>query len=154
MSAGGAPGLGGHSSSQDFDLNLAPIIDCFTVLITFMLVSASFLSIGILEAGIGTPSQTSSPSKPPDVTLELRLVQGNRMELKVAGKESHTFDLEAQGGAWDFAGLTQQIAGIQKRWPQTEAIVLSATDDIEYLHIIQCMEKLHQIIPNILLGGF
>ena len=31
---------GSESGGQDFDLNLAPIIDCFTVLITFMLVHA------------------------------------------------------------------------------------------------------------------
>ena len=39
-------------NSLDFELNLAPIIDCFTVLIAFILISASFASINILDAGI------------------------------------------------------------------------------------------------------
>ena len=41
-----------HDTSQDFDVNITPIIDSFTVLITFMLASASFLSVGIFDAGI------------------------------------------------------------------------------------------------------
>ena len=44
---------------KDFDLNLAPIIDCMTVLITFMLASASFLSIGILDAGVAAAGATA-----------------------------------------------------------------------------------------------
>ena len=39
-----------RGGSLDFELNLAPIIDCLVVLITFMLASASFLSISIFDA--------------------------------------------------------------------------------------------------------
>ena len=35
---------------QDFELNITSIIDCFTVLIAFILTSASFISIGIIDA--------------------------------------------------------------------------------------------------------
>jgi biopolymer transport protein ExbD len=44
--------VGGESGkkSREFDLNLAPIIDCLTVLITFLLASAAFLAIGQLTA--------------------------------------------------------------------------------------------------------
>ena len=48
----------GNSSGQDVDLNITPIIDCFTVLITFLLASASFLSIGFFE--VYTPGKTAS----------------------------------------------------------------------------------------------
>ena len=152
MNVGGEGG--GKSGSQDFDLNLAPIIDCFTVLITFMLVSASFLSIGILEAGVGAPAQSSESSKPPEIALEVEMQPDFRMKLKVSGRDSRTIDLASQGGTWDFSGLNREISGIQQKWPQTHSLVLSATNDIEYLHIVQCMEKLHQVVPDILLGGF
>jgi biopolymer transport protein ExbD len=51
----------GGGNSQDADINLAPIIDCFTVLIAFMLVSASFLSIGVLDAGIAAAYNLPKP---------------------------------------------------------------------------------------------
>ncbi|NDF14013.1 hypothetical protein EB061_01655 [bacterium] len=44
MSAGGGGGEG------DVELNIAPIVDCFTVLIAYMLVSMSFIQLSIFEA--------------------------------------------------------------------------------------------------------
>ncbi len=44
---------------QDFELNLASIIDCFVVLIAFILVSTSFFSIGIIDAEVAGASTTS-----------------------------------------------------------------------------------------------
>ena len=41
-----------HAGETDFELNLASIIDCFTVLITYLLVSASFISLGILDVSV------------------------------------------------------------------------------------------------------
>lgn len=64
---------GSKGGSQDFDINLAPIIDCFTVLITFMLVSASFLAIGIFDAGVEAAGTSAANTKPPAVHLELSL---------------------------------------------------------------------------------
>jgi biopolymer transport protein ExbD len=37
--------FGGGGNGQEVELNITPIIDCFTVLITFLLASASFLSL-------------------------------------------------------------------------------------------------------------
>ncbi|MEK7690751.1 MAG: biopolymer transporter ExbD, partial [Bdellovibrionota bacterium] len=80
---------GGHSgSSQDFDLNLAPIIDCFTVLITFLLISASFLSIGILDAGISAPgAQTESEPQGASVDLTLKITADRGYRIKIEGTQ-------------------------------------------------------------------
>ena len=37
---------------NEVELNLTPVLDCFTVLITFLLASAGFLSIGFFEAAL------------------------------------------------------------------------------------------------------
>jgi len=51
----------GSSNSQDVDINITPIIDCFTVLITFLLASASFLSIGCFE--VSTPGNAADAAQ-------------------------------------------------------------------------------------------
>ena len=62
----------GSSSGQEVDLNITPIIDCFTVLITFLLASASFLSIGFFEAY--TPGSSADPSQAePDTEVVLKI---------------------------------------------------------------------------------
>ncbi|MGZ3709823.1 MAG: biopolymer transporter ExbD, partial [Bdellovibrionota bacterium] len=82
MSAGVSSGKG----SQDFELNIASIIDCFTVLITFLLASASFLSIGIFDAGVAAGAAESKDSKPPSVQILVELQPDHRLSVKLTGK--------------------------------------------------------------------
>lgn len=145
---------GGHGSSQDFDLNLAPIIDCFTVLITFMLVSASFLAIGIFDAGAGAAGQTAAKDAPPPIIVQLELRDQFGMEIQLSGKATDKIKLPAAQGDWDYAGLTRELTNIKTKWPQSDSVILSASDDIEYLQIVKIMEKLRKLTPAVLLGGF
>ncbi|MEO5970262.1 MAG: biopolymer transporter ExbD [Bdellovibrionia bacterium] len=147
-------GGGGRGPSQDFDLNLAPIIDCFTVLITFMLVSASFISIGILDAGAGAAGQTASKDAPPPIIVQLELKEQFGMEIQLSGKATDKITLPAAQGDWDFVGLTRELTNIKTKWPQSDSVILSAANDIEYIHVIKIMEKLRKLTPAVLLGGF
>src|SRR6185295_15775876 len=94
MAHAGGEGGGG----LDFELNLAPIIDCFTVLITFMLVSATYLSLTTLEASVAPLQQAvkeDTPSNEPPlpvlgIKVSLELKQSGDIELKVTGEENRT----------------------------------------------------------------
>src|SRR3954454_3668611 len=103
MSSMSLPGGGGHgkNQSQDFDLNITSIIDTFTVLITFMLASAAFLSIGILDAGISAGGDTTSAAKPPSVNIEISLAKDHSFVVKLTGKAVSTTTVAAKAGAWD-----------------------------------------------------
>src|SRR3989338_6075956 len=86
------------SQSQDFELNLASIIDCFTVLVTFLLASSAFLSIGILDAGIAAGGSTTPDNKAaPLVQLALDLLPGHKMEVRVTGKVNQTISIPSDG---------------------------------------------------------
>ncbi len=141
-------------NTQDFELNLAPIIDCFTVLITFMLISASFLAIGIMDAGAGIATQPVAGETPPPIAVEIQLLDQYRATVKLSGKSTQTYDIPAKNGVWDFEALEKDLGEIKAKWPTTDSVVLAANDNIEYLHLIQFMEKIQKIIPGIALGGF
>ena len=140
--------------SQDFELNLAPIIDCFTVLITFMLISASFLAVGILDAGAGVVSQPVQGETPPPIAVEVQLQPGNKISIKLSGKSTQNYEIPARNGSWDFEKVQAQLSDIKSKWPTTDSIMLSAMDEIEYQNIILAMENIRKIIPGIALGGF
>lgn len=147
-------GSEGGSNSQDFDLNLAPIIDCFTVLITFMLVSASFLSIGILDAGAGIPGQASATQTSPVEVIQIELQPQFGIEIKLTGAQNQTIQLPAQSGKWDYDGLSRELTNTRQKWPKVDTLILSAANDIEYIHLITSMEKIRKLYPGVLLGGF
>ncbi len=145
---------GGSSGSQEVDLNLAPIVDCFTVLITFMLVSASFLSIGVFDAGVGAAGQSAANQTPPKEVVQLEMQPQFGLELKLTGQTNQTIHLNSQNGAWDFDGLIRELNGVKGKWPELDYLVLSAANDIEYGELIKCMEKVRSVLPSVVLGGF
>src|SRR4051794_30235096 len=119
MSSGGDGGGRRGGGGQEFDLNLAPIIDCFTVLITFMLVSASFLSIGILDAGVAAPSSAAANpnDKPPALLVQVNIDRDQIMELKVSGKLTRTVKLSAVEGKPDYGSLNRELASLKTKYP-------------------------------------
>ncbi len=135
-----APG----GSSQDFELNLAPIIDCFTVLIAFLLATASFLSIGFLEAGAAAQRAGSGVAQVPRAILRVRLTgQGEAFEFDLSGKRARfpVNELEARAKEWKAAH------------PQLETATLEADDAVEYKAVVDALEKLRTAIPVIQLNG-
>jgi biopolymer transport protein ExbD len=152
-------GQGGHGKggSQDFELNLAPIIDCMTVLITFMLASASFLSIGILDAGVAAGATTASDQTPPAITVAIELGHEKNFLLKVSGKENKSFTIPYSGAnapAYDYASLNQQLTQLGSRYPNVKAVTLSADNGVEYEDVVKAMDSIRKTMPVVLLGGF
>jgi len=162
MTSDGAGPHGGQN--QDFDINLAPIIDCFTVLITFLLASASFLAIGIFDTSVAVPGASSDKTATVSVRVDVELLPNLEIYFKLSGAPpvkgkgqtggNYTKKLAAIGGKWNTKQLLEEIAAVQTKFPGTTSMVLTAGDDIEYEHVVKIMETMRTKVPNILLGGF
>lgn len=154
MMVGSESGGSRGSQSQDFELNLASIIDCLTVLIAFILASASFLSIGILDAGIAAAGTTAADTTPPPINITVELAPAQALVVKVSGKATSTTSIAAKAGSWDYETLTQNLAGLKQKWPGVNAVILTAENDIEYKNVVKSMEVIRKTLPIVLLGGF
>ena len=143
------------SQSQDFELNLASIIDCFTVLVTFLLASSAFLSIGLLDAGIAAGGATTPDTKaPPSVQVSVDLKSNNLLEIKVTGKVNRTVAIPAVGGTWDYTRLTDELNRVKTQFPDVAGVTLKADESIQYGEVILGMDSVRKSIPAVLLGGF
>lgn len=145
----------GGGEGQDFDLNLAPVIDCFTVLITFMLASAAFLSVGILDAGVaasGVPGAANAVAQPVNIAVELGA--RHAMVLRVTGKTSSTSAISATGDDWNYDELGKKLSELRGRWPSVSSVTLSAQNQVPYLDVIRTLESIRKTMPVVLLGGF
>jgi biopolymer transport protein ExbD len=158
MSAGSVPGAGGggKEQSQDFELNITSIIDTFTVLITFMLASASFIAIGIFDAGISAAgaAPTDSKDKPPSVSVEISLAMDHSYTVKLTGKVTSSTPVPAKNKEYDLEGLAAQLNGVKTRFSDVQAATLIAENRVEYKDVIRTMEQTKKTLPFVLLGGF
>ena len=146
---------GGKGGSQDFDLNLAPIIDCFTVLITFMLVSASFLATGILSAGAEVPGHAlTSDQQPPSVALEILINEDHSAQVKLTGKSSLEQMILPKDKDLDVVELQSQVRAIKTKWVDLQSITITGQPNAEYEYVIKAMDGVRKIIPAVFLGGF
>src|ERR1700722_16150519 len=94
----------------DFELNIASVIDCFTVLIVYLLLSASFITLGVLDVQVAAATndgQETIPDTAAAVKLTMTIgVQGNNdIKIKTEGTDSKTYNIPSKNGAKDFETL-------------------------------------------------
>lgn len=142
------------AASQDFELNLASIIDALTVLIAFMLISSSFISIGIIDAGVAAAGSQATSETPPDVNVLLELNKDKKMVLKVSGKTHQSTTIEPKDGKYDYTQMNQTLSGIKEKWKSVNAVTLIADESIEYREVVATMDSMRKSVPVVLLGGF
>jgi biopolymer transport protein ExbD len=140
----------GSSNSQEVDLNITPIIDCFTVLITFMLASASFLSIGFLEAATPGNNATEAAAEP-DTEALIKMAPNHLATLKMKGKLNYTlsFDLSKKEGMDQFDTEFKKLKDSNAKVNQ---VLLTADDSVEYSEVAAVMDHLNQTAFPVVVG--
>lgn len=154
MSAGS---IGNDSSDQDFEINLAPIIDCFTVLITYMLVSASFISFSTLDVSVATASDQPPPEQQqplePAAALSVEIQAGKTLKLVLTGKTMETLPLKPNvKGEWDLESLNKSIDAYKTKYPQLSEASVKAEPTVKYKQFILVVEAIKKKLPKVVLG--
>jgi biopolymer transport protein ExbD len=119
------------------ELLLVPMIDIFTVLVTFLLMTAVFSRTVILQLNL-PPPQTEYKEPPPGLQLEVMV---RKDQLMVADRNSgplHAVPNTAQG--YDYDGLVQYLKFVKTKFPdKTEASIL-LEPDTAYDTLVQVMD--------------
>lgn len=143
-----------HAANKlEFELNIVPIIDCFTILITFLLSSGAFIAIGNLSVVVSGGGE-SAGNKTDAVNLTLFVDETMQMRLEVSGVLQKKVSLNPMSGKRDLAGLKQELAQIQEKFPSQKALTLEAKSEVPYEELIHVMEAIKNTHPDVLLGGF
>lgn len=120
------------------ELLLVPMIDIFTVLVTFLLMTAVFSRTVILELKLPS-NNPSSVDLPKDLNLEVIV---HRDDLVIADRATgplRTLPNTATG--YDLDGLTQFLQTVKSRFPdKTDATVL-LEPDTPYDIMVQVMDR-------------
>jgi biopolymer transport protein ExbD len=147
-------------SSGEVELNLAPIIDCFTVLITYLLVTASFLTLTALEVSVSANSDKEAPApltdeKPLFMTMDL--AANGEVILKVSGgdlKKDYDLTLPAKSdGNWDADRLSSTLEKVKDRWDKLQEISVSAAPSVKYKDLVHLINETQKNMPKIYISG-
>jgi biopolymer transport protein ExbD len=147
-------GKGREVDDGTFDVNVAPVIDCFTVLIAFMLISATFLSIGVLDAGVAVGAKSSADNEKPPISVDIQIQSDNSLKVKIDGKVKRTNTVASIEGNPDREGLNNYLQGLKQKWPKVEGATLSAVNGVPYNSVVNVLAVTRKTLPAVILGGF
>jgi biopolymer transport protein ExbD len=120
------------------ELLLVPMIDIFTVLVTFLLMTAVFSRTVILQLNLPPPN-TTWKEPPPGLQLEVMV---RKDLLQVADRNTGplaTFPNNAAG--YDYDALTEYLKRVKAKFPdKTDASIL-LEQDTPYDTLVQVMDR-------------
>lgn len=140
------------------ELQMTPIMNVFLILVPFLLLTASFVKLAVLEMSLpsltqsagGSITQASEDNKP--LVLNMLAVRQNGFELK---SPTLTFSfIEKKGEQYDFEQLQAKLRQIKDKFPDSEDMVIQPEDAIKYDDVIKVMDRCRDSgFPNISISG-
>jgi biopolymer transport protein ExbD len=121
-------------------LLLVPMIDIFTVLVTFLLMTAVFARITILDLDL--PSAASGDPAKPEFRLEV-IVRKEGLEL--TNGSDRIAAIPNVEGAYDLKTLTDLAVSLKRDYPETDNASVLLEPDVEYDSLVQVMDAIRTV---------
>ena len=146
----------GKRNQEAEELDLVPIMNLVTILIPFLLMASSFVTLAAIDStlpAIGPPSQPSDEE--PEETLNLSIaitdegytIMGSDAVLKSDGPDGEkgpTLPCKRSGcdtpDSYDTKGLTEMLSEIKDRWEDEENVILVPESQVAYETLILTMD--------------
>jgi biopolymer transport protein ExbD len=134
------------SEDATYDLNIVPMMDMFVSIIPFLLLSAVFMTITLIDVPLPAPVaqalQQDRDGLNKEVTIRVNMDQKTGISIEVrdmSGKSTH-MSVPKSGQDYDFKALHKKFVEIKQRHPKTFKIELNPHESVEYKSIVQVMD--------------
>lgn len=130
---------GGRQKS--IELNLVPFIDLMSVLITFLLLSAVWTQISLIQIGSSVYGKRNfDPVMPPPAENEVVL----KLEVREIGYAltmgMQTIQIPKSQGLYDDVALGNYLNGFKQKYPQKTSAAIAVADELPYERLIKGMD--------------
>jgi len=143
----------GHA--EDVELNLTSVMNIFLILIPFLLLTAVFVRISVLELSLpslDSGGRAAQVKQQKTAIINILIIDGNGFELKSPEMKFPLISKKDVGYDWDRLAL--QLKEIKTKYPDSEDMIISPVDSIKYQTIISVMDKCRESgFPNISISG-
>lgn len=130
---------GGRNNIETAELNITAFMNLMVILVPFLLITAVFSRLAILELHL--PGSSSEPADPQELTFQLEVtVRGN--EIEVGDRNVGALGIypnKAEG--YDYESLSEKLAEIKARYPTKTDVAILLESDIPYDTLVQVMDR-------------
>ncbi len=148
---------GGRGRSTNLELNLVPFIDLMSVLITFLLISAVWTQVSMIQLGASFASprdpEQDIKTPPPLEDLVLKLEIRDKGYVLFVGKDVRS--IPKIKGEYDKDSLMADLNKVKQMYPDKGNIKMAIEDAIVYDHVVSAMDMGLKagFSPELLTGG-
>lgn len=133
----------GDGRNTTVDLNLVPIIDLMSVCIIFLLITAVWTQVSMIQIGSSVYGKKSNEEKvepPPKAEVPFRLDVRREGYHVVIGRQE--LNVPKLNGEYDQTKLTDELKKIKELYPEKNDAVVTVLDELPYGSLIGGMDAL------------
>ncbi len=119
------------------ELNITAFMNLMVILVPFLLITAVFSRITILELYLPPPSNNTTPSKP---SLELEVIVRAQGIVVQDRNQGHLKQLPNQEGEYDTNGLSEYLRRVKAQYPQVTSASILLESDTAYETLVLMMD--------------
>ncbi len=144
--------LRGHA--EDTDVNLTAVMNIFLILIPFLLLTATFMRIAVLELTLPSLDRARQTTVQKQESVVLNILQIQEDGFALNSPKLKFPKLGKKNGEYNWEALAGQLRRVKEKYPQSQDIIISPEDKIRYETIITVMDRCRKAgFPNISISG-
>jgi len=138
--------------------NLIPFMNLMSALIPFLLATAAFTSIAVIDINLppsAQPGKKKKEEKPKKKEEDLTLtVLISDQGFTVGARGGFLPTVKKEGGKYNYEKLAEQLKKVKESFQGREEIIITSEPDIIYEVIIKVMDQCRENgFPNISIGA-
>ncbi len=133
----------GGERDKNVDLNIVPFIDLMSVCIIFLLITAVWTQVSMIQIGSSIYSKrtdTGEVEPPPRSEIAFRLDVTDRGYTLRLGKQISS--IPKVNGQFNDEALSQQLQEIKQKYPDKKDAIISVMESLVYDDLIRGMDLL------------
>jgi len=131
---------GGRRNIETAELNITAFMNLMVILVPFLLITAVFSRLAILELNL--PGSSTEPVDPQEQTFQLEvIVRQDKIEVGDRNQGLLGIYPNSEEGEYDYDALSTKLSQLKKSYPsKTDASILLESD-IAYDTLVQVMDR-------------
>jgi len=146
--------VGKSRRTSDAEINITPVMNIFVILIPFLLLTATFVKIAIIEFSLPSLQQKGSVNLQDlkDLTVLVVGIKPEGFEIKTSER---TYPLiKNRNGQFNYAALYARLKEIKDRYPDLKDVIISPAPNIRYQIIVKVLDNCREVgFPNFSISG-
>lgn len=129
----------GRRNVETAELNITAFMNLMVILVPFLLITAVFSRLAILELNL--PSSSTEPAEQQELVFQLEvIVRDSRIEVGDRNVGALGIYPKEDGG-YDFDALSTKLAEIKQQYPEKTDASILLEPDISYDTLVQIMDR-------------